>query len=306
MTPHKKDNFDKCFMELRLRRVYSICPDGLSIEYTCPMMNSPSLKSALFGVLAVCSVSTAALAQSDDRKFRMSLGMDYTTGSYGDDLLDTEILYVPLSLRVEDGPWTVRAVVPWLHVSGPALILDGADGGSIGTRGAAADSGLGDISLSLMYSFERFYEDNLFIDVSTRVKIPTASLDAGLGTGEADASLQFDVAKALGPFIPFATIGYKWAGVPDGFKLRNTVYGSVGLQYSWSDRVATGVSYDYRQASLETSEDPQDGMAYLNIRFADDWSVNLYTVMGFSENSPNAGGGVSFTYRFPQRGRPAR
>jgi hypothetical protein len=270
------------------------------------MINPPSLKPALFGVVALCSVSTAAMAQSDDLKFSMSLGVDYTTGSYGDTDRDTEILYAPLSLRVDGGPWIIRAVLPWLHVSGPALILDGADSGSIGKRENASDSGLGDISLSLMYSFEQFYEDNLFVDVSTRVKIPTASFEAGLGTGRADASLQFDVAKAIGPFIPFATFGYKWAGVPDGFEFRNTAYGSVGLQYSWSDRVATGVAYDYRQASLETSEDPQDGMAYLNIRFADDWSVNLYTVMGFSENSPDAGGGVSFTYRFPQRGRPTR
>ncbi|MBT4740044.1 MAG: hypothetical protein HOH20_08020 [Rhodospirillaceae bacterium] len=269
------------------------------------MMMALNIRTALGVATVSCFLATAALAQSDDRRFRMNLGLDYTTGSYGDDE-KTEILYIPLSLRAEDGPWTVRAVVPWLHVNGPALILDGADGGSVGTRATESASGLGDISLSLMYSFEQFYEKNLFIDFTTRVKIPTASLEAGLGTGKADAAVQVDLAQAIGPFIPFATLGYKWAGVPDGFALRNTVYGSVGLQYSWSDTVATGVSYDYRQSSLETSTDPQDGTAYLNIRFADDWSVSIYGVMGFSENSPDAGGGVSFVYRFPQRGRPVR
>jgi len=269
------------------------------------MMMALNIRTALCVATVSCFLATAALAQSDDRRFRMNLGLDYTTGSYGDDE-KTEILYIPLSLRAEDGPWTVRAVVPWLHVNGPALILDGADGGSVGTRATESASGLGDISLSLMYSFEQFYEKNLFIDFTTRVKIPTASLEAGLGTGKADAAVQVDLAQAIGPFIPFATLGYKWAGVPDGFALRNTVYGSVGLQYSWSDTVATGVSYDYRQSSLETSTDPQDGTAYLNIRFADDWSVSIYGVMGFSENSPDAGGGVSFVYRFPQRGRPVR
>lgn len=265
------------------------------------------MRSVIFGLTAVCfgltltaSASAQEDAQNDDRRYRINLGFDYSSGSYGE-TEKTDIVYVPLSLRVEDGPWTLRAVVPWLHVSGPSLILDGANGGGdgVGTRTNASDSGLGDISLSAMYSFEQFYEQDLFLDVTARVKIPTASLDAGLGTGEPDAALQFDVARAFGPFIPFATVGYRWVGVPDGFSLRNTAYGSVGLQYSWSDRVATGVSYDYRQSSVRTSEDPQDATAYLNIRFADDWSVNIYTVMGFSENSPDAGGGIAFVYRFP-------
>ena len=150
-------------------------------------------------------------------RYRVNLGMDYTSGSYGADE-KTEILYMPLSVQAQGGPWTVRAVVPWLHVDGPAIILDGADGGNVGTRDAESASGMGDLSLSLMYSFEQFYDRSLFIDVTARVKVPTASLDAGLGTGEPDAALQLDLAQAIGPLIPFATIGYKWAGVPAGFK----------------------------------------------------------------------------------------
>lgn len=244
------------------------------------------------------AVAQAQSVAGDDRRFRMNMGMDYTSGSYGADE-KTEIVYIPWSVQAEEGPWTVRAVVPWLHVSGPALILDGAEGGSVGTRATESDSGLGDISLSLMYSFEQLYDRGLFIDVTGRFKLPTASLDKGLGTGKADAALQVDVAQSIGQFIPFATLGYKWAGVPEGFKLRNTIYGSVGLQYSWSDTVATGLSYDYRQSSIREASDPQEGLAYINVRFTEEWSVNFYGVMGFSENSPDAGGGLTFVYRFP-------
>ncbi len=235
------------------------------------------------------------LGQEDDRRFRMNLGLDYTSGSYGADE-NTEILFIPLSLQAEQGPWTVRAVVPWLHLVGPALVLDG---GAIGTRNTDSASGMGDISLSLMYSFEELYQYDWFVDITTRVKIPSASLEKDLGTGEPDAALQLDLAHAIGPFIPFATLGYKWTGVPAEFKLRNTVYGSVGLQYSWSNEVATGVSYDYRQSSFKESADLQEGLAYLNIRFTDAWSVNIYTEIGFSENSPDAGAGMAFVYRFP-------
>ncbi len=249
-------------------------------------------------MMALTLAALPAFGQGDERRYRVNFGMDYTTGSYGADE-KTEILYMPLSVQAEDGPWTVRAVVPWLAVAGPAIILDGADGGTAGTRATDSASGMGDVSLSLMYSFEQLWERGLFVDVTTRVKLPTASLAKGLGTGEADVAVQLDLAQTVGQFIPFATLGYKLAGVPDGFDLRNTVYGSLGLQYAWSDRVATGVSFDYRQSSLKESADPQEGLAYLNIRFTDAWSVNIYGVAGFSENSPDAGGGVAFVYRFP-------
>lgn len=239
-----------------------------------------------------------SVIESDETRFRTSLGMDYTSGSYGTEE-KTEILFVPLSLQAEQGPWTVRAVIPWLHVSGPALVIDGGEGGSIGTRDAASASGMGDISLSLMYSFEELYQYDWFVDLTARVKIPTANLSDGLGTGEPDAYLQFDVARAVGPFIPFATLGHKWTGVPAALKLRNTVYGSAGLQYSWSKDVATGLSYDYRQSSFKDSSDIQEGLVYLNIRFTHAWSVNIYSVMGFSDNSPDAGAGLAFVYRFP-------
>ena len=251
----------------------------------------------LLGIILFTVVSPA-FSQDEERSFRINLGMDYTSGSYGADE-KTEILYMPLSFQMENGPWVARAVVPWLSVSGPAIIIDGAEAGSAVARTTDGASGMGDLSFSLRYSFEQLYERNLFIDVTARAKIPTASINKGLGTGEADVAFQLDVAQAIGPFIPFATVGRKWVGVPDGFKLRNTFFGSLGLQYSWSDRVATGLSYDYRQSSFKNSSDPQEGLAYLNIRFSDHWSVNLYSVIGLSENSPDVGGGTAFVYRFP-------
>jgi len=238
------------------------------------------------------------LVQENGPQYEISLGMDYTSGAYGADER-TEILYMPVSFKAQRGPWTAKAVLPWLHVAGPAIILDGIDGSSVGTRSTDSAAGLGDISLSMMYSFEQLYNLGLFLDLTARVKVPTASFDAGLGTGKSDAAVQVDVAQAIGQFIPFATLGYKWTGVPAGFTLRNTVYGSVGLQSSWSKNIATGLSFDYRQSSLQGYSDIKEGVAYINLRFNEEWSLNIYSIVGFSENSPDAGGGINFVYRFP-------
>ncbi len=94
------------------------------------MVNTFWLALFLALLTAISPVSAQqVLTGEDDRRFRMSLGLDYTSGSYGADE-NTEILFMPLSLQAEQGPWTVRAVVPWLHVAGPALVLDGGEGGA--------------------------------------------------------------------------------------------------------------------------------------------------------------------------------
>ncbi len=231
-------------------------------------------------------------------QFKASSGFDFSSGDYGA-AKATEILYLPVSLQAAKGPWTFKAVVPWIRVSGPALLLDGAaEGATTGVRSSGAASGPGDITLSGTYSLESLYAQGLYVDFTARVKMPTASYTKGLGTGAWDEYLQVDVAKSYGDFMPFATFGYRFTGQPSGFALRDVVYGSVGAQYTWNERITTGVAYDIRQSSLRTAVNPQDGTAYVNVRFSDDWAVNVYGVAGFSQSSPNAGGGLVLSYRW--------
>jgi hypothetical protein len=261
-------------------------------------------RSSLPATIAVLALSASAgpvFAQDafGDAFWQFSAvsGFDFTSGYYGA-AKRTEVLYIPVTLQAAKGPWTFKAVVPWLRVSGPALLVGGSAGEALGVRTSGSASGLGDIILSAGYSLERFYNYGLYIDLSARVKAPSASVTQGLGTGEWDGAFQIDVAKALGDFMPFAQLGYRVTGQPAGFALRNVVFGSVGLQYAWNPRITTGVAYDVRQPAIATAAVPQEGMAYLNYRFSEDWSANVYGVVGFSRNSPSAGGGMMVTYRW--------
>lgn len=252
------------------------------------------------GALLVCG---GGRAQAQDSfadafwQYRASTGFDFSSGSYGA-AKDTEILYVPLTLQAAKGPWTLKATVPWIRVSGPALLIDGAAESIPGLRTSGAASGLGDINISATYALDIFANDGLFVDLTARVKAPTASFSKGLGTGAWDGAVQVDVAKTLGDFLPFVTLGYRVSGQPQGFRLRNVVYGSMGLQYAWNENIATGVIYDVRQAALSTAKNPQEGTAYVNFKLSEDWSLNVYGVAGFSENSPNVGGGAVVTFKW--------
>lgn len=253
------------------------------------------------------TISGSAAAQQDfDDYFwssRASSGFDYSAGKYGQ-TDTTKIAFIPLTLQTGRGPVTFKLSTGWLRVSGPALILDGA-----ATEGAGAAnrkvSGVADTSISAMYSFEQFYDRGIYIDLTARAKFPSASFAKGLGTGEVDGAVQLDGAFAWGDIMPFGMIGYKVNGKPDTLALRNVVFGSVGLQYAWNERTATGIAYDWRRSSLATSANPREGMVYTSYKFTDAWSVNVYGVAGFSDNSPNAGGGITITYRFkPGAARP--
>lgn len=229
--------------------------------------------------------------------FSVRSGFDFSSGLYGA-AKPTEILALPLSLKEVKGPWTLRADTSWLRISGPAILLDaGGTGAATGIRTSGHASGIGDLHLYGTYSLESLWASGWFIDLTARVKAPTASFAKGLGTGAWDGGGQIDVAKTFGNLIPFIQIGYRFSGSPVGYVLRNVVYGSVGAQYTWSPQVTTGVVYDIRQAALPSARTPQEGTAYLNYKLSDRWSVNVYGTAGFSPNSPSAGGGVAITFR---------
>lgn len=231
-------------------------------------------------------------------QYRASTGFDVSSGFYGADERTT-VVYMPATLQAAKGPWTARAVFSYLYVSGPALLIDGSSAGdSLGVRTSGEADGPGDINLYGTYSFESLYDQGLFLDLTARVKAPTASFNKGLGTEAWDFAVQVDVAQAFDNFVPFATLGYRFTGNPTGFNLRDVVYGSAGLQYSVSDTFTTGAYYDIRQPSIRGAATPQEGTAYVNVRMSDDWSLLLYGVKGFSDNSPSVGGGLSITYRW--------
>ncbi|MCB2108975.1 MAG: hypothetical protein KDE14_14800, partial [Rhodobacteraceae bacterium] len=179
----------------------------------------------LAGILAWSGASAQSSTQLDSLgdyawQTRVSTALDYSSGKYGE-TTDTEIVFVPLTVQAAKGPWTLKGSMAWMSVSGPALILDGTGAGSVGGGTDRTVNGLGDLNLSLMYSLEQLYDQGVYIDLTGRVKAPTASFDKGLGTGELDVAAQFDIAAAAGDFLPFATLGYKWNGSPKNLPLRD-------------------------------------------------------------------------------------
>ena len=131
-----------------------------------------------------------------------------------------------------------------------------------------------------------------YLDVVGKVKIPTADETKGLGTGEFDYTLQLDLFKPIGKISPMATIAYKIKGDPDTFDLNNVFYLSAGADYKLNDIVNFGATLDFQEASSDSSDDAFEIFSYLGYRFSEEVLLTLYGYAGFTDGSPDAGGGV--------------
>jgi len=239
-----------------------------------------------------------------ERQAEISLhfGIDYSGGDYGD-FDRTELFYVPLSVKYAKGPWSFRATSGYITLSGPNSIIPGAGVAAQSdfvndSRTGDGDSGIGDLYLSGTYSVENLEQQNIYLDLTARVKLPTGNRNKGLSTGKTDVSFQLDVARLYGDVLPFATIGYRFVGKSARFNLQNTWYASLGFSYYRTERLSLGMSYDFRKSATIDAVNPRELQIFADYQISEDWAVYLYGAAGLSDGSPDQAAGFHFRYSF--------
>ncbi len=247
--------------------------------------------------IAMVLVSPSALADS----WKFSTGIDYSSGDYGADK-DTDILYIPFTASYNTGPWTSKVTVPWIRIEGPGGVVGGGDGsvvipGKGKAQSTSSESGLGDIWTSLRYEVQNFPADLGYLDLTGKIKLPTADENDGLGTGEVDYTLQADYARSMGRLTPLLTLAYKIKGDPSGYDLDNVFYLSAGADWRVRRGVNVGATLDFQEASSSGADDALELFTYLSYKLSNTWSVVPYLYLGFSDGSPDEGLGVSLNYR---------
>lgn len=258
--------------------------------------------------LAAPALVLLALAGMADAEVRLSTGVEYTSGSYGG-TDDIEELYVPLTLRVDNSRFGASITVPYLSVRAPSVTILGPDGQPLpGSGEITTESGLGDVIASLTL-FDAFYSPDLAfaLDLTGAINFGTADVDQGLGTGEPDFSMYLDSYKWFDRFTLISSIGYRWRGEPDGVEFDDVLMAALGGAWETGDRTMLGVIFDYRQSALADADDIQEVTAFGNVQLGDHWNLDLYAFTGFTDSSPDWGGGFTITTDFsPRRVRDAR
>jgi hypothetical protein len=253
------------------------------------------------GALSICILAAACATLSPFARadgLRFSAGYDFSTGTYGS-TERTDVNYFPFLVRYERDDVVFRLTVPYLRVTGPGTIVGGDNPIVLQqtTTQRTSAEGLGDVVAAATYPLVNG-TGGWFVDATAKIKFGTANADKGLGTGENDYGLQLDFTKVMGAFSPLASVGYRVMGSSEQIQLRNVWGFSAGAAYRFEPGLSAGAYYDFRQAAAQGSAPLRELTGYVLKRLGDHWRLQFYVTHGFSDGSPDWGGGVNAGYDF--------
>ncbi|MFZ6045662.1 hypothetical protein ACFW0H_06010 [Pseudomonas sp. CR3202] len=249
-----------------------------------------SAARVILPALLVC-VAIPALAE----EFTVSTGADYSRGRYGTPTT-SETWYIPVIGKYETGRMIYKLTIPYLRITNPSV---GPDGEPLAGDCGSVEKGLGDTVASADYALlDGSRGDGLIVDLIGKVKLPTADEDHCLGTGKTDFSGQVDVTKTFGRISGFATLGWKKFGDPSDSDFQDPIFVSLGLVTRIAPPTSVGVAYDWREKVTSDGDEIQEFTLFLTQRLSPAWKVQLYALKGFSDASPDSGGGFVLSHLF--------
>lgn len=233
-------------------------------------------------------------------------GYDYSSGQFNLPA-NTNISYIPYSIRYNEGQFSFRASSGYISFAGPRNVITAVEGAPLVTdveidyndqRRSQRKSGFGDVYLSGSYSIENPYFSDLMIDLTGQVKLPTADERRGLGTGKFDFSVKADVSYLFGNFMPYGTLGYRFVGKSERYDLQNSFFASIGASYFLTYDTSVGMSYEYRESATPGFSSPKEIFAYTDVQLNDHWGVNFYGVVGLNNVTTDYGLGTQIRFKF--------
>lgn len=278
-------------------------------------------------LLALCIPATMVFAtppadaESSPAHYSLGLGFEVASGSFGTTSTST---YATVPVIFDWYPTErldVEVTIPFLYQrttnTGHAVLgtnvqstaksvargsMMGGGSGSMGGGGGgmfSGDYGLGDITLTSGYALLMDSDSTPYVRPSVYLKFPTASESDGLGTGAYDAGAGLAVSKWFGNWQPFAEGRYIVQGIiKDSGGGRNFVTADAGIAYGWSEQVVTSVFARFGSSLFDGLSAPLETRAKVMWRFSERTYTELYALKGFSDGSPDYGGGISLFREF--------
>jgi hypothetical protein len=255
---------------------------------------------------ATSTVSPTSAAQALDRpgrdepSFDVSLGTSYASGDFGG-ATSSHIWSTALGARLSLGSLRLSASIPHMRIRSNGMIFTGIDSTPVivarGTGRRTTYDGIGDLTLGATYTLPAA-PDDVEIELSGRIKLPTASRSSGLSSRKVDYSAGVQATKVIGQMAPFVSATYRIFGDPQGVSLKDGVAASAGTSFLVDDRTVLLASYHYAQKASNLISDAHELFAGVSRSFADNrFRLSGYATAGLSNGAAGASGGVSISVR---------
>lgn len=230
--------------------------------------------------------------------WKLGTGFNYIRGDFGF-TQDTELWSVPVNLTYDLPNWSFKAAMSYLEITGPANVAGGTTpiGGPVRPT-TGTESGIGDTSLSATLHAHNV-PGEIKVDLTGRVKVPTANEDKGLGTGETDVYVQTDLSQSFGKVTTFATLGYRFMGSTETTPLKDGPFFTAGAAYAVAGgKLVVGGAYDWQSRTVAGGDPGSNLIGFVASSPNERWNLVGFGLIGFNDASPEFGIGGLATYRF--------
>ena len=236
-------------------------------------------------------------------RLSFTVGAGYDQGNFGTDEL-SRALYFPFSFRYAKPrfDFSVSSSIARLNAPDGVRLIDGVST-RVGPDGVPIrDTGMGDVILrSRLFLVEDRGPGTSAPSIAPyfRLKIPTASVESGMGTGETDYGFGVEVDKTFDSVFVFGDLGYTVVGQIRRMALRNRALGSIGIGKQLSDDLSVSGMLDWRRSIVDGNPNPTDLVAILSYRLGDT-TISPNALVGLTDGSPDFVLGIQLRFRLGQ------
>ena len=270
-------------------------------------------------VCTVLAVMTASAVWGDDSEHRlqqgvsmaMGSGFEVTHGDYGINA-DATLVTVPVLLAMnprQDIDLTLELPLVYLSSRSSSGVVVTQSGGMGRRRNASvslssssstsSEAGLGDINLSAGWTVQQDEEGWLpRIRPNLYLKLPTGDDTSGLGTGTFEAGPGLSLSKWLGDVQLFVDGAYILQDSTSDYQGKNYLTYTAGGGVQLGDRLFMSLFAKGSTTRVDGGDAPLEGRLKLNFQQSRRVAWELYGLVGLSDASPAAGGGLLVMYQF--------
>ncbi|MFZ4440626.1 MAG: transporter [Syntrophales bacterium] len=246
------------------------------------------------------------------RSAAVGVGFEVSRGDYGTGA-DATLVTMPLSIFLYPAEkLDVTLEIPFLYLSsksGSGVIVTHSGGAGRGrsastsmtattTTTTVQESGIGDINMTTGWTLLPDREGTPKVRPTFYLKAPSGDLNRGLGTGTVEVGPGLSVSKWLGNVQLFGEGAYIFQSSKSDYSGRNYVsyLGGAGIQAT--ERLYVSALAKGSSARSEGAEAQAEGrlrMSFMQSRLV---SWEIYGSAGFTNASPDFGGGMMMIYQF--------